>query len=161
MIILGIDPGLKGALAYWDTDSDSLEILDMPTHSLVRNRKTKNEIDAYTLAHSVDIRPTPDVCVLERVGAAPGQGVTSMFSFGKSVGILIGILASNQFRIEEVTPQQWQRTVQVRGGKDGSRARAAALFPKSARLFSRKMDDGRADAALIARYGLKILTEGV
>ena len=92
---------------------------------------------------------------VERVGAMTGQGVSSVFSFGRSAGVLEGVLAASGVPYTLVTPQTWQKAVGLRGGKDGSRERAMQQFPDQASLFARKKDDGRADATLIAIYGMK------
>jgi crossover junction endodeoxyribonuclease RuvC len=94
---------------------------------------------------------------LERVNAMAGQGVSSVFSFGRSSGIVEGILAAYDITTTLVTPQTWQKSMEVRGGKDGSRERAMQLFPMHAAMFARVKDDGRADAALMAAYGEKMM----
>jgi crossover junction endodeoxyribonuclease RuvC len=147
----GIDPGLSGAIAFFNPDKGLLIVHDMPTVEVTRNGKKKNEINAYALANLFPVLAT-DEAVLERVGAMPGQGVTSVFSFGRSVGIVEGVLAALSISVTIVSPQAWQKAAGVRGGKDGSRLRASELFPNYAALFSRKKDDGRADAALMAWY---------
>jgi crossover junction endodeoxyribonuclease RuvC len=156
MIYVGIDPGLNGAIAALDIENGELLVYDMPTLEVKRNNKLKREVSPHGL---VDIFGPCDIpvskvqaVVLERVGAMPGQGVTSVFSFGRSVGIVEGVLAALGLSITIVQPQAWQKAVSVRGGKDGSRQRAMELFPKEAKAFSRKQDDGRADAALMAWY---------
>jgi len=83
----------------------------------------------------------------------PGQGVTSMLSLGRSVGVIEGVVAAMGIPLTLVIPQRWQKDMLVRGGKDGSRERAMQLFPMQSELFKRKKDDGRADAALIAMWG--------
>ncbi|CAB4156463.1 hypothetical protein UFOVP1417_24 [uncultured Caudovirales phage] len=152
MIYIGIDPGLNGAIAFLDTEKGVLSISDMPTLEVKRNNKAKKEVSpigvAIFLGHTRDVSRA----VLERVGAMPGQGVTSVFSFGRSVGIIEGVLATMLIPVDIVTPQAWQKAAGVRGGKDGSRLRACELFPNYAELFARKKDDGRADAALMAWY---------
>ena len=155
MIILGIDPGLSGALALYDTSEQTVEVFDMPVLELVRNGKTKREVSAQALANllaAIRIK----AAFVERVNAMPGQGVTSVFSFGRSTGIVEGILAAYDIPTTLVTPQAWQKAVGQRAGKDGSRERAMQLFPAQADLFQRKKDDGRSDAALIAYYGAKL-----
>jgi crossover junction endodeoxyribonuclease RuvC len=84
-----------------------------------------------------------------------GQGVTSVFSFGRSLGVVEGILGALRIKNSLVTPQTWQKGIAVTGGKDGSRARAMELFPDQIELFKRVKDDGRSDAALIALWGNK------
>jgi crossover junction endodeoxyribonuclease RuvC len=155
MIILGIDPGLSGALALYDTSEQTVEVFDMPALELVRNGKTKREVSAQALANLLAGRGIK-AAFLERVNAMPGQGVTSVFSFGRSTGIVEGILAAYDIPTTLVTPQAWQKAVGQRAGKDGSRERAMQLFPAQADLFQRKKDDGRSDAALIAYYGAKL-----
>lgn len=163
---IGVDPGLDGAIALYD--GRVLAVHDMPTVSITRNGKGKREVSAPLLAAVLrefvherllvaDTGYDPnsddvfDVRVLvERVGAMKGQGVSSMFSFGRSAGIIEGVLAGLRLPCQLVVPQVWQKAMGVRGGKDGARARAAQLFPNHAAMFARKKDDGRADAALLA-----------
>ena len=155
-IFIGIDPGLSGAIAFFDVEKGHLSVGDMPVVEVKRNNKVKREVSPAALADILraGIGPFSPVthAVLERVGAMPGQGVTSVFSFGRSVGIVEGILASLYIPVTIVQPQAWQKAAGVRGGKDGSRLRASELFPNYAELFARKKDDGRADAALMAWY---------
>jgi crossover junction endodeoxyribonuclease RuvC len=155
VIILGIDPGLSGALALYNTSDQTVEVFDMPVLELVRNGKKKGEVSAQALANLLAGRGIK-AAFLERVNAMPGQGVTSVFSFGRSTGIVEGILAAYDIPTTLVTPQAWQKAVGQRAGKDGSRERAMQLFPAQADLFQRKKDDGRSDAALIAHYGAKL-----
>jgi len=149
MLVLGIDPGLSGALAMYD--GTNLLVVDMPTVEVVRNGKTKREVSAPSLA---DIISGAGIkyAYLERVRAMPGQGVTSMFSMGRSVGVVEGVLAGCMIPVTLVQPKAWQKSMEVRDGKDGSRERAMQLFPFNSDLFKRKMDHGRSDAALIAMY---------
>jgi crossover junction endodeoxyribonuclease RuvC len=155
MIILGIDPGLTGALAFYDMITKTIEVHDMPVMSVVRNGKTKNEVSAALTSDIIaeHLKGMPSVAFLERVNAMPGQGVTSVFSFGRSSGIIEGVLAAYDIQTHIVIPQRWQKAMEVRGGKDGSRERAMQLLPASADKFKLKKHDGRADAALIALYG--------
>lgn len=152
MLILGIDPGLSGALAFLDTTTDAVVIMDMPTVEVVRNGKTKREVSAALIADLVAGKGVVQAFV-ERVSAMPGQGVSSMFSFGRSVGVLEGVLAAYEIPTTLVTPQAWMKAMNVRAGKDGSRERAMQLFPQYADQFARKKDNGRSDAVLIAKYG--------
>lgn len=156
MIIIGIDPGLSGAIAFYDTVEQTVEVVDMPVLELVRNGKKKREVSAQALANQLAGRKVHSA-FLERVNAMAGQGVTSVFSFGRSTGIVEGVLAAYDIPTTLVTPQAWQKAVSQRAGKDGSRERAMQLFPAQADLFQRKKDDGRSDAALIAYYGAKTL----
>lgn len=152
MIFCGIDPGLSGALAFFNVSAGTLVIVDMPTVEVVRNKKTKREVSAVLLANEIRKQGFIDMTFVERVNAMPGQGVTSVFSFGRSSGIIEGVLATLSLPYTIEQPQTWQKSLNVRDGKDGSRLRATELFPKYADLFARKKDDGRADAALMAWY---------
>ena len=153
MRILGIDVGLNGAIALV-VDGQLDEVHDMPTLSLERNNKTKRMVNAQAL--SLIIRGAKaDGAYLERLNAMPGQGVTSMFSMGQSLGVVLGVLAACDVPTTTIPPRTWQKALDVPQGKDGSRYRAAQLFPDEAALFSRVKDDGRSDATLIAAYGAK------
>ena len=151
-MILGIDPGLSGAIAFYDTSNESVVVIDMPTVEVTRNGKNKREVSPALIADAVAGKGIVQAFV-ERVSAMPGQGVSSMFSFGRSVGVIEGVLAAYEIPVTLVTPQAWMKSMGVRAGKDGSRERAMQLFPQYADLFSRKKDDGRSDAVLIAKYG--------
>ena len=150
-MILAVDPGASGALAFLDLAAGKLDILDMPTVEVKRGAKNKTEISPQMLAALIRGR-APLVAVLERVGAMPGQGTASMFQFGRGVGMLEGTLAALQIPTEYVAPLVWQKAVGSRDGKDGNRQRAVELFPAYAGLFARKKDNGRADAALMAYW---------
>ena len=146
--VWGIDPGLGGALVFLGRD-DFVEIHDMP---VVEVSGRKRMISAVGVADILSTRECP--CVIEKVAARPGQGVTSMFSFGMGYGIILGVVASLMRPTFHITPQQWRRELKVQSGKDASRQRAMELYPFHSASFSRKKDDGRADALLIARWGL-------
>ena len=153
MRVLGIDVGLNGAIALTD-GSRLLELHDMPTLSLERNNKTKRMVNASAL-HLIIRGAKADAAYLERLNAMPGQGVTSMFSMGQSLGVVLGVLAACEVPTTTIPPRTWQKALDVPQGKDGSRYRAAQLFPEHADMFSRVKDDGRSDAVLIAAYGVK------
>ena len=158
MIVYGIDPGLSGAIAIVHASANMVtlhDVIDMPVVEVERNGKMKREVSAAGLAELFLVRRhyLESFAYVERVGAMPGQGVSSVFSFGRSTGIIEGVLAALKIPVTIVTPQSWQKTMAVRGGKDGSRARAMELLPREARMFARVKDDGRADAALIALAG--------
>jgi crossover junction endodeoxyribonuclease RuvC len=155
-MILAIDPGAKGALAFLDIEKGELVIVDMPTVEVKRGNKVKVEISPQMVAAEIKAR-SPRAAVLERVGAMPGQGVSSMFQFGRGVGMLEGVLAAMQIPVTYVTPQRWQKDAGVRGGKDAGRARASELFPAYADLFKRVKDDGRADAALMCWWAATVV----
>ena len=149
---IGIDPGLSGAIAIISTES--LKIFDMPTMTVERNGKAKRQVSASELAEMLYLYSGRDCHVyVEKVSAMAGQGVTSVFSFGRSFGMIEGILAAFKMPVTYVAPATWVKAVGRGQGKDASRARAMELFPSDQDQFKRVKDDGRADAALIAYWG--------
>ena len=153
MIVMAIDPGLSGAIAVF-IDDGLIAVVDMPTHELTRNGKTKRQISASALA-SIFKDPGPDHVVVEKVSAMPGQGVTSMFSFGRSFGLIEGIVGAFEIPATYVMPSVWTKGIGRGLGKDASRARACELYPAHQKSFARVKDDGRADAVLIGAWYLK------
>lgn len=155
-MIIGIDPGLKGAIAFFE-DGKIEAIFDMPTFEVERNKKKKSEVDvAMLVAHLNSPVTCKATAYLEKVGAMPKQGTSSMFSFGTSYGILLGVLGALYIPVVHVTPQKWKKALNVRGGKDASRLRASELMPNAASNWPLVKHDGRAEAALIAYYGRQL-----
>jgi crossover junction endodeoxyribonuclease RuvC len=154
MIVMAIDPGLSGAIAVFDGEI-LIDIVDTPTHELTRNNKTKRQISASALA-ALFRQYKPGHVVVEKVSAMPGQGVTSMFSFGRSFGVIEGILAAFEIPATYVMPSVWTKGIGRGLGKDASRARACELYPAHQKSFARVKDDGRADAVLIGAWYLKV-----
>lgn len=126
----------------------------MPTFTVERGGKNKRMVNAAELARLIR-QSAAASAYLERLSAMPGQGVTSMFSMGQSLGVVLGILAALDIPTTTIPPRTWQKALDVPQGKDGSRYRAAQLFPAHAAQFARVKDDGRSDAALIAAYGAR------
>lgn len=147
MIVWGCDPGLSGAVALFDAGNGVVETWDMP---IVEVRQ-KKAVSPQLIKDILELHDAP--LWIEQVSARPNQGVTSMFNFGKSYGMVLGVAAGLGMKVNYVTPQQWRKAVRCPTGKDGSRARAMELLPAYSQMFARKRDDGRADAALIAYYG--------
>ena len=145
-MILGIDPGISGALAWVSDDGHLLSAMDMPT--LEVNGKAK--VNPHILASELNFRK-PKIVVIEEVGAMPGQGVTSMFNFGYSAGILLGICAGLGIPTVFYRPAVWKRQAGVPTDKGAARQMAQRLWPGS-RAFDRVKDHGRAEAALLARW---------
>lgn len=150
---LGIDVGLNGAIALVQ-DGELVGVVDMPTVTLDRNGKAKRQVSVPELVDIIK-QFDPDEAYVEKVFAMAGQGVTSVFSFGRSLGVVEGVLTTMKIKTTLMTPQTWQKGLGMTGGKDGSRARAMELFPEQTALFKRVKDDGRSDAALIALWGSK------
>jgi crossover junction endodeoxyribonuclease RuvC len=145
---VGIDPGLSGAIALL-RDGEYAEVWDMPT--MGRGSGKKQQVNAAEVARILRECP-PCTAYMELVGAMPGQGVSSMFNFGKAAGAAMGALAALGFPLVEVTPQRWKREFTLTGKeKDMARTYCQQLMP--AAPLSRKKDCGRADALLIALWG--------
>ena len=152
---IGVDPGLGGAIAVFDTAADSLMVHAMPVFELTRNAKAKREINVAALADLID-EAQPDAAVVEQVGAMPGNPGASMFAFGKGYGIILGILAANRITVHPASPAVWKKAMGLQGkGKDASRAEATRLFPEHAKSFARVKDDGMAEAALLCLWASK------
>jgi crossover junction endodeoxyribonuclease RuvC len=150
--VIGIDPGISGAIAVFDWHTGNLEnVIDMPTLEVDSGKTKKRHISAVSLCNYLTLFSNAHV-VIEKVGAMPGQGVSSMFNFGRSAGIIEGVVAALRMPHTYVTPAAWTKAVGRAAGKDASRMRAMELFPTRAELFKRAKDDGRADAALIAYW---------
>jgi crossover junction endodeoxyribonuclease RuvC len=154
MLVVGADPGLGGAVALLDTTDDRLLIWDMPTHALTRSGKAKREIDAYSLADILRLHRI-DHLFIERVGAMPGQGVSSVFAFGQAFGVIRGVASAIGIPMTLVSPAKWKKDLGVPAAKDGARARCSQIFPAHAHLWSRSKDHSRAEALLLAHYGIK------
>ena len=154
MAILGIDVGATGALALLDNTGGLLDVWDMPTlHDGPKNRRTVN---APLLAEIV-YKSHADRAFVERVGPRPMEGSVSAFAFGDAKGVVRGCLAAAAIPATFITPVQWKRVVGVPPGKDmkdQARSNAINRWPGKAILFARKMDDGRAEAALIGLAGI-------
>jgi len=152
-LILGVDPGLSGALALYDVVGKRLSTVhDMPT--IKAGTDSKRIVDESALAVWVDVFAKNIMhAFVERVGTRPGESPVAAFSFGCGYGILRGILAANMIPMTFVTPQKWKKALGVPAAKDGARARASQLLPTASPNWSRAKDDGRAEASLIALYG--------
>ena len=152
-IILGFDPGQTGAIAAFDGERIEA-VIDMPT--MTRLHGKGNQVDPYTLATAlIDLCAGREAtAVLEAVSAMPGQGVTSTFHFGESVGVVLGVLGALQIPVRMVTPAKWKKAAGLLGrDKDAARTLAIQLHPEVADQLARKKDTGRADAVGIARFG--------
>ena len=150
--VIGIDPGISGAIAVFE-GGKLVNVIDMPTLEVDSGKTKKRHISAVSLCNYLTVFSNAHV-VIEKVGAMPGQGVSSMFNFGRSAGIIEGVVAAMHFPSTYVTPATWTKALGRAAGKDASRMRAMELFPSKADLFKRAKDDGRADAALIAYWYL-------
>jgi len=154
--IIGIDPCLSGAAAVYNARFQYLDdVLDMPTKEISVAGKVKRKIDAYELFGWLEAQKAKAGRVyVEKVGAMPGQGVTSSFNFGFSAGAIEACCLAAGMEVVYVQPQTWKRHMGLLGkDKNASRGLAVSFLPESQDLFARAKDDGRAEAALITIYG--------
>lgn len=156
-LALGVDPGLSGALAIYDMSNRSLvEVIDMPVR---HTGGGKHEVDMQGLSEFMHkYAPSIQLAVIEEVGSRPGQGVVSMFRFGYASGVVAGAVAAHFIRIFFVKPQVWKSLTGLSQNKDLSREKASDLFPAHSQSFSRKKDDGRAEASILAWFGAERLS---
>ena len=149
---IGIDPGVSGAIALY---GESIVLTDMPT--VVKTSGKGRQVDGVSLGNLMSTYLSLGLdlhAYLELVGPMPGQGVTSMFSMGKSCGIAEGVVSALRIPFTMVSPQRWKRRAGLIGGdKEASRSRAIQLFPDAAPHLTRKRDHARAEALLIAHFG--------
>ena len=156
MIVAGIDPGKTGALAITYPDGAVL-MFDVPT-----NKLRGKEVPAWhewqkSWAQALEFS-TPDLIVIEEVSARPGQGVTSMFTFGRTLGFVHALAVACGASVQTVTPSVWKGKLGLlNSSKGASREKATGLYPRAAAGLSRVKDDGRAEAILLAHYGRKYL----
>ena len=153
MIIIGIDPGVSGGISIL-VNKKVIEVYDMPT--MIDGKKNKRQVNGAQVANIIkeklgDNKET--VVVVEHVNAMPGQGVTSMFNFGQSFGVIKGICSALSLPIYFVRPTKWKRHFNlIKTNKDASRTKAIEIYPGISHKISRKKDSNKADAILIARY---------
>lgn len=148
MRIVGIDPGISGAIVLLE-DHEPTEWIEMPSMTVGK----ANRVNASALADFL-ASCEPHHVFVEQVGAMPGQGVVSMFNFGHSCGVVMGVLAAMGMSHTLVTPQAWKKAAGLIGtDKDAARSRAIQLWPKWRDLDKKGAGQALADAALIARYG--------
>lgn len=147
MIVVGIDPGNGGAIAF--LHGKHVTVVDMP---LMANGK-KQQVNPAELSKILvdNINVMECVVCIEKVSAMPGQGVSSMFNFGMGYGVIQGVVAALGYRYELITPQKWKKAAGLIGKeKDNARTLAQQLYPQAP--LGRKKDIGRADAILIAHF---------
>ena len=157
-IILGIDPGARGAIAVLDGDGNLVEIHDMPA---VEENSGRPATNAPLLA-AILAKTHASRAYVEFVGARPTDAKASAFAFGRARGVIEGVAGSLAIPLRFITPPVWKRAAGVAPGKenkDAARARAIARWPAQAEMFGRKKDVDRAEAALIGWAGL--MKEGV
>ena len=149
MKIIGIDPGLSGAIAVLENNK-VLNIFDMPV--MPEGKKNKRQLNSALLVNlikaNIDLEEEVSV-VVEQVNAMPGQGVTSMFNFGQTFGAIKGVCAALELPIFFVRPSKWKKHFElINSSKDSS----IEMYPKLSNQLSKKKDVNKSDAILIARF---------
>ena len=155
MLVIGIDPGISGSICFFQ-DGKIIDVVEMPT--MIEGKKNKKQVNGSQIFNEISYRikkiDKKDIkVVIEQVSAMPGQGVTSMFNFGQSFGILKGICSAMQLPMYFVRPAKWKKYFSlINSEKDASRTRAIEVFPYFSSQLSRKKDSNKADAILIASF---------
>ena len=155
MLIIGIDPGISGAICFFE-NGKILNVIEMPTMN--EGKKNKRQVNGAQIYNEIfkriDKNHDKDIrVVVEQVSAMPGQGVTSMFNFGQSFGIIKGICSAMQLSLYFVRPAKWKKYFNlINSEKDASRTRAIEIFPYFSAQLSKKKDSNKADAILIASF---------
>ena len=154
MLIIGIDPGISGSICFFE-DGKIIEVIEMPV--MTEGKKNKKQVNGAQIYNEflkrINNKDEDIRVVIEQVSAMPGQGVTSMFNFGQSFGILKGICSAMQLPMFFVRPAKWKKYFNlINSQKDASRTRAIEIFPYFSTQLSKKKDSNKADAILIASF---------
>ena len=155
MLIIGIDPGISGSICFLD-NGKILDVIEMPV--MTDGKKNKKQVNGSQVYNEITKRikqfeKNQIRVVIEHVSAMPGQGVTSMFNFGQSFGILKGVCTAMQLPLYFVRPAKWKKYFNLLNSeKDASRTRAIEIFPYLSSRLSKKKDSNKADAILIASF---------
>ena len=155
MLIIGIDPGVSGSICFF-RDGKILDAIEMPVMN--EGKKNKKQVNGAQIYNEITKKinsnsETKIRVVIEHVTAMPGQGVTSMFNFGQSFGVLKGICSAMRLPMFFVRPAKWKKYYNlINSEKDASRTRAIEIFPNFSSQLSKKKDSNKADAILIASF---------
>ena len=153
MLIIGIDPGISGSICFFQ-DGKIIDVVEMPT--MTEGKKNKKQVNGSQIFNEISFRikklDKNDIkVVIEQVSAMPGQGVTSMFNFGQSFGILKGICSAMQLPMYFVRPAKWKKYFGLLNSeKDASRTKAIEMFPYFNSQLYKKKDSNKAEAILIS-----------
>ena len=155
MLVIGIDPGISGSICFFQ-DGKIIDVVEMPT--MIEGKKNKKQVNGSQIFNEISERikkiDKKDIkVIIEQVSAMPGQGVTSMFNFGQSYGILKGICSAMQLSMYFVRPAKWKKYFNlINSEKDASRTKAIEIFPYFSSQLSKKKDSNKADAILLASF---------
>ena len=155
MLIIGIDPGISGSICFLQ-EGKIIDVIEMPT--MIDGKKNKRQVNGAQIFNEISKRikgiDKQDIrVVIEQVSAMPGQGVTSMFNFGQSFGILKGICSAMRLPMYFIRPAKWKKYFNlINAEKDASRTRAIEIFPYFSNELAKKKDTNKAEAILIASF---------
>ena len=155
MLIIGIDPGISGSLCFFE-DGKIVDVIEMPV--MAEGKKNKRQVNGAQTYNEIfnrtkNIEKKNIKVIIEQVSAMPGQGVTSMFNFGQSFGVLKGICSAMQLSVYFVRPAKWKKYFNlINSEKDASRTKAIEVFPYISQQLSKKKDANKADAILISSF---------
>jgi len=155
MLIIGIDPGISGSICFFE-GGKIIDVIEMPT--MTDGKKNKRQVNGSQIYNEIlkrinKIEKQNIRVIIEQVSAMPGQGVTSMFNFGQSFGILKGICSAMQLPMYFIRPAKWKKYFSlINSEKDASRTKAIEMFPSFSSQLSKKKDSNKADAILIASF---------
>lgn len=158
-LIVGIDPGAHGAIAILRPDGSIDNIFDMPTIEVKVGTSKRARVSVYGL---IDLLRSLNVemVLIEQVGGMTGQSASASFTFGHSCGLIQGAIAALGLPLSLLPPQRWKKAAGLPADKGAARLMAQQIWPSHARLFARVKDDGRAEAALIARHYINSIVRG-
>ena len=155
MFIISVDPGISGAICFFE-NGNVIDVIDMP--SMAEGKKNKRQVNGSQIYNEIkfkieNIEKNDIYVVIEQVSAMPGQGVTSMFNFGQSFGVIKGICSAMQLPMYFIRPAKWKKYFNlIKTEKDASRTKAIEIFPQISSKLSKKKDNNKADAILIASF---------
>ena len=153
MKIIGIDPGISGAIAVMH-GKKVVNMYDMPV--MAEGKKNKRQLNSSQLVNIIkeNINENEEtIVVVEQVNAMPGQGVTSMFNFGQTFGAIKGVCAALKLPIFFVRPSKWKKHFElINSSKDASRTKVIEMYPTLSAQLTKKRDVNKSDAVLIAKF---------
>lgn len=153
MKIVGVDPGKNGAFCFLDPEAHTLQLYKMPFHTIRPGEKTKHLVDPVGVGNILNDADVIRIFI-EEVSARPQEGVVSTFTFGRAYGIILGSVGALKIPYTLIRPAVWKKRLNVPADKDGARYVASRLFPECAEEWKHKNEDGVAESALIALYGM-------
>jgi len=176
MILVAVDPGLTGALAFYNTQTGEMDVQDMPVLAEAKaSKNSKGKQASRTVVNALELVALLEVwrnlgaelLVIEKVGGLPGQSAPAAFNFGAATWIIHGAALALGYRVEATRPQEWKIAMKVSSVPDAIRERANALIPTHAHLWARghlsagsEVRLGRAEAAMLALYGARFARSG-